>query len=283
MPPHLKVKNTPWLLVGLLGGQLILVSLQVPVGAKISLFERALFGALSPLQHGLASAFGGVRGLWVHYVYLRRVQSQNQDLHRDLFALREENEFLRNWLRELKSERDVRDAAARWSRDLETASVIGMDASNVFRSVVINRGSAHGVAKDMPVLDADGRLVGRVVEPVSGREARVQLITDSACGVSVLAGSPPAVGILRGRGDGMCELKYILDSGPVLAPGAEIVTSGLDGLYPAGVKAGVVEDVKRDATLFQKVRVRPYFGLAGLGSLAVLKRPPRDFFNGDVR
>jgi rod shape-determining protein MreC len=135
----------------------------------------------------------------------------------------------------------------------------------------------------MPVLDADGRLVGRVVEPVSGREARVQLITDSACGVSVLAGSPPAVGILRGRGDGMCELKYILDSGPVLAPGAEIVTSGLDGLYPAGVKAGVVEDVKRDATLFQKVRVRPYFGLAGLGSLAVLKRPPRDFFNGDVR
>jgi len=283
MPLSLKVKTTPWLLLGLLGAQLVLVSLQVPIGAKISLFERVLFGVLSPIQHGLTAAFGGVRGLWINYAYLRRVQRQNQELHREMFVLREENAFLRNWLREMKSERDIRETAVRWTGDLETAAVIGMDASNVFRSAVINRGKAHGVAKNMPVLDGNGCLVGRVVDPVSSREARVQLITDSECGVSVLAGSPPAVGILKGRGSGDCELKYILDSGPELQPGMEILTSGLDGLYPAGLKAGTVRDVKKDATLFQKIRVKPFFDLAGLGRVAVLKRPPRDFFEGDGR
>lgn len=275
MPLQLKIKNTPWLLVGLTAAQLVLVSLQVPVGAKTSLFERAAFAALAPIQRGLSAAYGGVRGLWLNYAWLRRVQSQNQDLHRELFALREENAFLRSWLRELKSDRDIRETAARWGADLETASVIGMDASNVFRSVVLNRGSAHGIARNMPVLDGYGCLVGRIVEPVERRESRLQLITDSECGVSVLAGSPPAVGILNGLGNGDCELKYILGSGPELQAGAEILTSGLDGLYPAGVRAGTIVEVRRDAALFQKVRVKPFFDLAGLGRVAVLKRLPR--------
>ncbi|MBN2207270.1 MAG: rod shape-determining protein MreC [Candidatus Aminicenantes bacterium] len=283
MPLSLNVKKTPWLLVGLLAGQLVLISFQVPVGSKTSLFERALFGALAPIQRGLSEVTGGVRGLWTNYAWLRHVQDQNQSLHRELFALREENAFLRNWLRELKSDRDIREAAARWAEDLETASVIGMDASNVFRSVVLNRGSAHGVAKNMPVLDGAGCLVGRIVDPVARHEARLQLITDSECGVSVQAGSPPAVGILRGSGTGDCELKYILGSGPELQPGMEILTSGLDGIYPAGVRAGTISAVQRDAALFQKIQVKPHFDLAGLGRVAVLKRLPRGFLSEESR
>ncbi len=283
MPLALRVKKKPWLLVGLLVVQLLLISLQVPVGAKVSLLNRMIFSVLSPIQHGLASAVGGVRGLWIQYAYLRQVQRQNQDLHRELFVLREENQFLRNWLGELKSEKDIREAAASWRNDLEIASVIGMDATNVFRSAVIDRGTVHGLRKDMPVLDRNGCLIGRVLGPLADREAHIQLITDSECGVSVLAGSPAAVGVLTGLGNGMCELKYILDSGPPLSVGDEILTSGLDGLYARGLRVGAVISVKKDATLFQKVRVKPFFDLAGLGRVAVLKRPARDFFSEEKR
>jgi rod shape-determining protein MreC len=283
MPLALRVKKKPWLLVGLLLAQLLLISMQVPVGAKVSLLNRVVFSVLAPIQHGLASALGGLRGLWAHYGYLRRVQSQNQELNRELFVLREENRFLREWLGRLNSERNIREAAGRWREDLEIASVIGLDATNVFRSAVIDRGSVHGLRKDMPVLDRNGSLIGRVFGPVAAREAHIQLITDSECGVSVLAGSPAAVGILRGRGDGTCEIRYILDSGPALAPGDEILRSGLDGLYPPGLRVGTVLSVKKDATLFQKIRVKPDFELAGLGRVAILKRPAREFYGGDAR
>jgi len=278
MPLELRVKKKPRLLVVLLVVQFLIISLQVPIGAKVSLLNRIIFSVLSPVQHGLASAVGGVRGLWIQYAYLRHVQRQNQALHRELFVLREENEFLRNWLRELKSEKDIRDATARWRDELEIASVIGLDATNIHRSAVIDRGTVHGVRKDMPVLDRNGCLIGRVYGTVAGREAHIQLITDSECGVSVLAGSPPAVVILKGLGDGTCELKYLLDSGPTLSAGDRILTSGLDGLYPPGIQVGTVINVKRDGTLFQKVRVKPFFDIAGFGQVAVLKRSARDYF-----
>ena len=63
----------------------------------------------------------------------------------------------------------------------------------------------------------------------------------------------------------------------------EILTSGLDGLFPAGLKAGTVSDVRKDATLFQKIRVKPFFDLAGLGRVAVLKRLPRDYYREEER
>jgi rod shape-determining protein MreC len=118
---------------------------------------------------------------------------------------------------------------------------------------------------------------------VAVREANIQLITDSESGVSVLAGTPPAVVILKGRGEGECELKYLLDSGPTLSAGDTILTSGLDGLYPSGLRVGIVVSVKRDASLFQKVRVKPFFDIASLGQVAILKRPARDYFPREPR
>ena len=48
----------------------------------------------------------------------------------------------------------------------------------------------------MAVCDRSGNLVGRIVEPVVFREAKVQLITDAEAGVSVVSGTDRIVGVL---------------------------------------------------------------------------------------
>lgn len=259
---------------GLLVAQLLIISLQVPLGQAPSLFERVAFFALAPLEGLFNGAFGLVRGAWDRYLYLRDVEAQNLALRREAFRLRQENMILGRGLGRLQD----REAAAAFLAGVHgaflLASAIGVDAADARRSIVIDRGSSDGLRPNLPVVDARGRLVGRVVKPLAPRQATVELLTNEAFRAGVISAKNKVVGVLTGdESRGGCRLKYILSSNDAVEEGEELLTSGYDKVFPAGIPVGRIVAVRKEAALFKAIEVRPFFEIRELKTLAVLLAP----------
>jgi rod shape-determining protein MreC len=271
-----KEKRKFGLFIGLVLFHLVLISIQVPKGSQSTYFEQALFAVFSPVQHATVSIVRKVGSFWSGYVYLRNVELQNQKMRDELFYLREENLALRGKLLRFGTEREMGELLARVSRSILAASVIAMDSSQFYRSIVLNKGSADGVKKDMVVLDRRGRLVGRVIDFVASRQSKVQLITDEESGVGVLSAGNRVVGVLSGDAEGRCLMKFVLKTNKDIQAEEDVLTSGFDGIYPAGIPVGRIVSITEDASLFKKVVVEPFFDFSDLEQVAVFTADLRD-------
>ena len=274
MPRFLKERKNALVVAGLMFAQAILLSLQIPLGEEASLFERAAFAVFAPVQHGIRGLLRGSGDLWNRYIYLRRVEEQNRDYRDELFRLRQENALLRNGLGRLEN----REAAAVFLRGLHRAfvlaDVIGIDAVHPYKSIVIDRGARHGLRNQMPVVDARGRLVGRVIAPISAGEATVQLVTDNLSSVSVRGEDHPVLGILSGDSvTGRAWMTYVPASDESLAENEALTTTGVDRVFPPGIPAGTIISVRTDGSLFKKIAVQPAFNFRDLAVVAVLTGP----------
>ncbi|MFQ6108816.1 MAG: rod shape-determining protein MreC [Candidatus Aminicenantales bacterium] len=280
MPLFLKERKSLAVLFLLIFFQLVLISLQVPLEEK-NYFERAIFSVFSPIQHGIFSFFRKIGEIWSGYFYLRDVEVQNRDLRKEIFSLRQENNFLRNTLKRLQEERVMEEKLRRIHENILAAQVIGLDRGNIYKSLVINRGSLDGLKRNMVVLDKYGHLLGRVIDPISVKEARVQLITDPESGVSVYSRENLVPGIISGDGEGGCTLKYVLTNLPKsedVDEEEELMTSGFDGIFPKGILVGKIISITPTTSLFKKIRVKPYFDFRHLDPVAVLLQNPSDIF-----
>jgi rod shape-determining protein MreC len=124
------------------------------------------------------------------------------------------------------------------------------------RKVVIDQGRRHGVTLGSPVIDERG-VVGQVtrVYPVT---AEVTLVTDKDAAVPVVNVRTQHRGVAYGlpQATGM-ELRFMAGNADV-QPGDELQTSGLDGIYPAGVPVAKVVRVDRRAdSAFARIVLLP--------------------------
>lgn len=277
MPLFLKERKSLLILLILVLIQLVLISLQVPLEEK-NYFERAIFSVFSPVQHGLVSFFHKVGDIWDGYFHLIDVKKNNKKLQEEIFSLKQENDLLRRALESLRGEKDMKEKLSNLDQNILAARVIGLDHSNVYKSVIINKGSIDGVEKDMVILDKHGHLVGRVIGPISIKESRIQLITDPESGVSVYSRTSRVQGIVSGDGRGRCVLDYILSTNEELGQGESLITSGFDGIFPSGIPVGEVVSVVQTTSLFHAIRVKPYFDFRHLDPVAVLRIDPTDLY-----
>lgn len=278
MPFSLKKATNLIVLLSLILFQLILISIQVPMGDESNYLEKVVFSVFSPIKHGAVSTFQGISSIWKNYFGLHKAQKDNQRLREEVFRLSQENNLLRNMFRTHKTEKEMLDLLHDLEVSVLPARVIGMDASNFWKSLVINKGSLDGVKKDMVVLDAHGHLVGRVVDPVTFKQARVQMITDTDSGVHVIPQGKDIPGIINGVGNGFCSLEFILATDTDVAEGDRLITTGKDGIYLPGVLAGYVDSIGGNITLFKKIKVIPAFKLESLDLLAIITVDVNEFF-----
>lgn len=265
--------------MGLIFVHLLLISVQVPRGDEPSYLERAAFTIFTPVQHGVVAFFRGLKDFWRNYFYFRDLRRQNQALKREAFELRQENLALKNLLHKFKGAEEIQELLSTLSRSVLVATVIGFDASQIHNSIELNKGAADGVHKDMVVLDRNAHLVGRVVEPISTKQARVQLITDGDSGVGVYTERLRVLGTLQGDAEGRCLLKYVFKTNRDVSVNEEILTSGLDGIFPSGIPVGrIISIVSRETDLFKKIVVEPYFDLSDLEQVAIFTVDQRDLY-----
>ncbi len=107
------------------------------------------------------------------------------------------------------------------------------------RKVVLNRGTKDDVVAGQPVIDENG-VVGQVTR-VFISTSEVTLLTDKDQAIPVQSVRTGIRSIAYGRGSGYLELRF-MEANADIQPGDVLVTSGIDGLYPAGLAVGEVLD-----------------------------------------
>lgn len=160
--------------------------------------------------------------------------------------------------------------------------VVNADSSGWRRSMVLARGTSHGVARGMLVL-WEKHLIGRVIE-ASPFTCRVLLATDSGFRIGAVALprsydgsvelSKSEIGVLEGTGDRGSVLKWI--SGEALVEqGATVVTTADPATgVPRGLLIGRVEGVARHRGLYPRVDVTPFVNARSLDSVSILLKTP---------
>lgn len=141
------------------------------------------------------------------------------------------------------------------------------------RKVIIDQGSRQGVQAGLPVADAQG-LVGQVtrVFPASS-EVTLIISRDQAAPVQVLRNGLRLM--LSGVGnDRLLEVRF-LDMHADVRVGDELVTSGLDGIFPPGIPVARVSSVRppRD-TPFAHAYCLPVSQVGAHRHVLVLRREP---------
>ncbi|MBR1858303.1 MAG: rod shape-determining protein MreC [Selenomonadaceae bacterium] len=131
--------------------------------------------------------------------------------------------------------------------DLLPARVIGREASTWSSTIVINRGTADGVADNMAVVTELG-LVGHVSE-AGLNSSKVQLILDPRSSVGTLIQRPESrvAGIVEGDINNPTAPKMVnIPKNSDVIVNDVIVTSGFGGIYPKGIIVGHITDIKND-------------------------------------
>ncbi|HKK90112.1 MAG TPA: rod shape-determining protein MreC, partial [Desulfobacteraceae bacterium] len=136
-----------------------------------------------------------------------------------------------------------------------------------FRTIMIGKGSRDGLAKGLPVLVSEG-IVGQIVS-VSEKYSRVLLITDRNSAVDALVQTSRSRGIVKGDNTDRCFFKYALRKVPI-EKGDIIVSSGLDQVFPKGLRIGkVVQEKKERSRLFQTITVKTFVNFDKLEEVLV--------------
>lgn len=206
------------------------------------------------IQHTLLAPFEAATG-WVDQSV--GVYWDNQRLRQRLTKLQIEADALRGERLENVRLRQLLKLEERHPYDLVAATIVGRSLDRLGGSLTIDKGIADGIEVDCPLLTPDG-LVGRV-ERATTHQARVLTLLHRDCAV--------AVRIERSRVDGVLQwdfgtqpvlnLRYISSQEDVRA-GDLVVTSGLGGMFPVGLRVGTVVTVGLEPNgLMKEIVVRP--------------------------
>jgi rod shape-determining protein MreC len=238
-------------------------------GRELAWWSGLALDIAAPIQKVVALPFDLARASWGDYVALVDVQRQNSDLRERLAQTEDENLQLKEAL--VASGRLGRIAEMREEFDVPMlrAELVGLDASTWFRSVLIDRGRNHGVHSGMPLISEQG-LVG-LVTATSRNAAKGMLLLDRQSAVSALVQRSRDRGVVRGTGDAMV-FEFVGRDADV-APGDVLITSGLGGVFPKGLRIGVVNGVGNpNAQLLREASVDPAVDFGRLEQVFVMLR-----------
>lgn len=264
-------KHRARILVGtLLVWALLFLSVQLRHHRRTAPIESAALAATRPLQS--AAAWSGTGAFALAGMLVPPLRSGS-----DLLAenLRLRAELVRQEEYRLENERLKRllEFSDRQPTPGVAARVIGVDATNWFSTVLIDKGRTEGIAEGMTVVNDQG-LVGRVVR--SGpHSSRVLLVTDASSAVATLVERTRTRGVARGTGEGL-SLEYVALPEEV-EPGDVVISSGLGGVFPKGLPLGTVASVSRGGFgMFQTISVVPAVDLTRIEEVLVVSVPPVD-------
>jgi len=228
-----------------------------------------LLWIMRPLQIAAQSTMNWIQEIQDSYSMLTGYKSENEKLRKRIQQL----EIERNQLLEAEATnqrlQQLLEFRSRLPSGSVTASVIADSASSWFKSCLLDKGSADGVRKGMAVVTPLG-VVGQVVA-VTGRTAKVLLLTDANSGVDVLVQRTRARGIVSGSLDNGTTLKYVKRSEDI-QEGDRLVTSGLDGIFPKGIMVGTVIKVRKQTLgLFQYIEIMPAVSLTRTEEVLIVR------------
>ena len=217
---------------------------------------------------------------------LKQAQAEVDRLKSELETLRAQmttQADLRNENARLREMLGYKEASA---SALVAARVVARDPSSWWNTVQINKGwlddappddGSSDIVPDLPVVTPRG-VVGKT-GVVSSQTTEVILLVDENCQISAKIEGSNAQGIVTGEGhfqsgEPRVRMRYI-DRNAAIAIGERVFTSGLGGVFPAGLLIGTVVEVpplsnEVNFGLYREAIIRPNVDLSQLNEVFII-------------
>lgn len=240
---------------------------------------RVAIAIVAPFQEIVTHGMRLMEGIWVYYFKLVTVAIENEQLRHQLhLAAEERNQYNESLLSNIRY-RSLLAFKQHMDDPLLAAEVIGRDPSPWFKTIIVNKGQTEGVRKGCPVLVPEG-IVGLVVE-VTDSYSKILLIIDQNSAVDGLVQRNRSRGIIEGDPTGLCHFKYVLRNNDI-GLGDTVISSGLDGVFPKGIRIGSVSQiVKLNAGIFQEIVVTPFVDFEKLEEVLIVIALPGQKFSSE--
>ena len=214
---------------------------------------------LYPLQQ-LADAPGQaasrIGSFFVSQSYLQR---ENDRLAHENFLQAGQLQSQQALIAENRHLRQLLEMKERVEQTSTVAEILYVGRDPFSRKVVIDKGSSQGIEEGAAVVDDTG-LIGQVTRALPWT-AEIALISDRAQVVPVQVVRNGLRAAVFGVGyDGALDLRFMPVNTDV-ENGDLLVTSGIDGVYPAGLPVALVSNIERNAAYpFAKITCTPAAG-----------------------
>lgn len=240
---------------------------------KDNLLGRTLGVAVVELQKPFTFVGNAISGKITSFTSADKVEQNNEDLKKRISDLEDELSKQRLNKSELK---ELQELSAAFNNNKATkdyervaAEIISYDGSNVFNVFTIDAGSTDGIKINDAVINDQG-LIGRVTS-----------VTKNSCKIVAIIDESNKIGFqlskdlkFRGvcQGDGAEELSgYLFNTKAPVKENDEIITSGIGGVYPAGLIVGKVTNVeKQNDGPLKTVTIEPAVSFDSIKKVAVL-------------
>jgi rod shape-determining protein MreC len=249
-----RVKVTVFALVSLV---LLVVDARMHV---LTTVRQVAATVLYPLQMAALMPRDAISSMGGYFSSLSSLQNEVRDLKNQQVAQAQSMQQAQLQMAENAHLRRLLDAR----EHLPVQSIMGeilYDARDPStRRIVLDRGTRNGVQLGLPVIDNAG-VIGQVTR-VFPFTSEVTLLTDKeqAIPVQVLRSGLRSIAYGRGR-SGLLDLRFVAPDADIQV-GDVIVTSGLDGMYPAGLAVAKVMQVEKVAAgAFGRVVCQPLGGV----------------------
>lgn len=240
----------------------------------LTFIEQRAAALMAPAQRWTYELAGGIRAWVLSLGELRSIRADNSRLKQTVA----DYEQLRVQLEEYKAENErlkaLLDFKAQVPYTTVAAKVIARNPDSWWSMVVIDKGRLAGLSQDMPVITPGG-LVGKITR-VTDATATVLLLLDPESGAGGIVQRTRDTGVVLGQAGttGNLRIKFFSREAQVEV-GDDIVSSGLGGVFPAGLPIGRVAKVEpAEFGLVQYAEVKPTVDFLHLEDVLVITQPP---------
>lgn len=206
-------------------------------------FGQSLFSKPAQYVTGMIGNIDGILNTYEENKVLKERLSEYASLQAELTEVKLENDGFREII-------DIQEDLKAY--DPIHATVIARSPDQWEERIIIDRGSKHGVGKNMAVITARG-LVGKVIA-VTDAHATIELLTTENRNFRVSAvvrdqsgENASTFGLIENFDEDRGELLMKrIDTNAEIEVGEMVVSSGLGGIFPKGLPIGEVTEVSTD-------------------------------------
>jgi rod shape-determining protein MreC len=252
----------------LLAAALFILSYNLKQESHAGPIRKIILEVAAPIQNVINASVKSIGDAWSRYIVLVGLEEENKNLKKKINDLKSELNLYQEGYLEAQRLRNLLALKDDHHYNFIAARIIGREQISLSKTILINKGTAHGLNTGMPVLAGPG-LIGRVID-VSWHAAKVLLLVDESSNIDAIVQRNRTQGIIRGAGSHGYALKYISKTQDV-KEGDIVVSSGIGGIFPKGLMIGAVNHVDRlEAGLFLKIYVTPSIDFSKLEEVLVL-------------